>query len=141
MQKYMYVCQFIRWLFVTLKGKLWWLGQWWRRAGSLLPQGTQQVWQFMWWSHEYYGLCTWCYAGSKQNLSLFLFLSLYHSLSLTTMYLFMLQLLNMKDEMLKHALPPTLLIKLATVTGKVFRRWENPIKSSRYLLSIHLFII
>ncbi|XP_061169238.1 titin-like isoform X2 [Saccostrea echinata] len=31
------------------------------------------------------------------------------------------ELLNMKDEMLKHALPPTLLIKLATVTGKVFR--------------------
>ena len=83
MQKYMYVCQFIRWLFVTLKGKLWWLGQWWRRAGSLLPQGTQQVWQFMWWSHEYYGLCTWCYAGSKQNLSLFLFLSLSITLSLS----------------------------------------------------------
>ena len=65
MQKYMYVCQFIRWLFVTLKGKLWWLGQWWRRAGSLLPQETQQVWQFVWWSHKYYGLCTWCYAGSE----------------------------------------------------------------------------
>ncbi|XP_056014185.1 AT-rich interactive domain-containing protein 4B-like isoform X2 [Ostrea edulis] len=31
------------------------------------------------------------------------------------------ELLNMKDEMLKHSLPPTLLIKLATVTGKVFR--------------------
>ncbi|XP_060085801.1 protein piccolo-like [Ylistrum balloti] len=31
------------------------------------------------------------------------------------------ELLDMKDEMLKHALPPTLLIKLATITGKVFR--------------------
>ena len=81
---------------------------------------------------------------SKTSLSLSLFLSLSHSLSLSlqcTLYLFMLQLLNMKDEMLKHALPPTLLIKLATVTGKVFRRWENPIKSSRYLFYIHLFII
>lgn len=34
----------------------------------------------------------------------------------------LLQLLDMKDEMLKHQLPPTLLIKLATITGKVFRR-------------------
>ncbi|KAK3096492.1 hypothetical protein FSP39_000692 [Pinctada imbricata] len=33
----------------------------------------------------------------------------------------LLELLEMKDEMLKHALPPPLLIKLATVTGKVFR--------------------
>ncbi|KAL4232688.1 hypothetical protein ACF0H5_007376 [Mactra antiquata] len=31
------------------------------------------------------------------------------------------ELLEMKDEMLKHQLPPTLLIKLATNTGKVFR--------------------
>ena len=57
---------------------------------------------------------------SKTSLSFSL--SLYHSLFLTTIYMIMLQLLNMKDEMLKHALPPTLLIKLATVTGKVFRR-------------------
>lgn len=31
------------------------------------------------------------------------------------------ELLEMKDEMLRHQLPPTLLIKLATNTGKVFR--------------------
>ncbi|XP_053396911.1 uncharacterized protein LOC123552816 isoform X2 [Mercenaria mercenaria] len=31
------------------------------------------------------------------------------------------ELLEMKDEMLRHQLPPTLLIKLATTTGKVFR--------------------
>lgn len=31
------------------------------------------------------------------------------------------ELLEMKDEMLKHQLPPTLLIKLATNTGKIFR--------------------
>ena len=31
------------------------------------------------------------------------------------------ELLDMKDEMIKHALPPTVLVKLATITGKVFR--------------------
>jgi hypothetical protein len=30
----------------------------------------------------------------------------------------------MKDEMIKHALPPTVLVKLATITGKVFRRYD-----------------
>ncbi|XP_076079836.1 uncharacterized protein LOC143049946 isoform X1 [Mytilus galloprovincialis] len=33
----------------------------------------------------------------------------------------MTELLEMKDEMIKHALPPTVLVKLATITGKVFR--------------------
>ena len=39
-------------------------------------------------------------------------------------FIILLQLLEMKDEMLRHQLPPTLLIKLATTTGKVFRRFD-----------------
>ncbi|XP_066029383.1 uncharacterized protein [Pocillopora verrucosa] len=32
------------------------------------------------------------------------------------------ELLAIKDELLKHALPPSLLLKVALVTGKLFRR-------------------
>ncbi|CAG2185302.1 unnamed protein product [Mytilus edulis] len=40
----------------------------------------------------------------------------------------MTELLEMKDEMIKHALPPTVLVKLATITGKVFRRKSAALK-------------
>ncbi|KAK3576344.1 hypothetical protein CHS0354_039278 [Potamilus streckersoni] len=50
------------------------------------------------------------------------------------------ELLEMKDELLRHSLPPTMLIKLATISGKLFRSvsdLNNPVNEMVRLVRVY----
>ena len=52
-----------------------------------------------------------------------LLIYIHNSHNIRLVWLLILQLLELKDELLKHALPPNVLMKIALCTTKVYRRY------------------